>query len=250
MKAIAWLILSLFLVLSADLATPAAARPAHTSCVGDLLDQTVAGDLVVPAREACVLVNVTVLGNVRVHEQSGFQAVESRIDGSITGARFEHVVLRDAAVGGPIRLVDGVTAEFELSLLEGPVRLIGQHDARLLESRVTDSLVMRGSSEVALLCGTTVEGDARFSEHEGGLFIGDHPFYPGFCSANEVGGNLRVHHNQSDTIVAATTVGEDLICAANDPAPAVYGNQVGGEARGQCGEGETVDVAELGDVEE
>lgn len=249
MKAIAWLVLSLTLFLTAGLAAPAAARPTHTTCDGDLLNQTVPGDLVVLAGEACVLVNVTVRGSVLVHERSGFQAIESRVDGSITGAHFEHVALRDSSVGGRIRLSNGVTAEFERSRAEGNVRLIDQHDARLLGSRVTGNLVMRGSREVAMLCGTIVEGDARFAEQHGGLFIGDAPIMPGLCSANEVQGNLRVHHNQSDTVVANTTVGRNLVCAANEPAPVVYGNEVSGRARGQCGDGAAVDVTELGDIE-
>jgi hypothetical protein len=249
MKATAWLILSLTLFLTAGLATPAAARPTHVSCVGDLIDQTVVGDLIVPASEACVLINVTVRGNVRVGERSGLQVIESRVEGGVSGARFEHVSFRDASVGGRIQLSDGVTTEFERSRAEGNVRLIGLHDARLLTTRVQGNLVMRASREVAMLCGTTVEGDARLAEHRGGLFIGDAPIFPGLCSANEVWGTLRVHHNQSDTVVANTTVGRNLICAANEPEPVVYGNQVGGKARGQCGDGEAVDVAELGDIE-
>lgn len=247
MKAITWLILSLTLFFGSGIAAPVEARQARTSCVGDLSNQTILGDLSVPAGEACVLINVTVRGNVRVHERSGLQAIASRVDGSVSGSGFEHVSFQDASVGGRVRLTDGVTAEFAQSLLEASVRLIGQHDVRLLESRVTGNLVMRGSREVAMLCGTIVEGDARFAEHRGGLLIGDAPLLPGVCSANEVWGSLRVHHNQSDTIIAFTTIGRNLVCAANEPAPALYGNTIGGTARGQCGDGAAVDAAELGD---
>jgi hypothetical protein len=50
-------------------------------------------------------------------------------------------------------------------------------------------------------------------------------------------------------MVANNTVGRNLVCAANDPAPVVYGNQVGGRVRGQCGAGEPVSATELGDGE-
>ncbi len=250
MKATAWLILSLTLFLTVGIAAPLEARPARTNCVGDLSDQIILGDLIVPASEACVLINVTVRGNVRVGERSGLQVIESRVEGGVSGARFEHVSFRDASVGGRIQLSDGVTTEFERSRAEGNVRLIGLHDARLLTTRVQGNLVMRASREVAMLCGTTVEGDARLAEHRGGLLIGDAPIFPGLCSANEVWGTIRVHHNQSDTVIAFTTIGRNLICAANEPAPAVYGNTVGGTARGQCGDGEVVGAAELGNLEE
>jgi hypothetical protein len=59
---------------------------------------------------------------------------------------------------------------------------------------------------------------------------------------------LRVHRNLQEITVANNTVGGKLICAANTPAPVVYGNQVRGAARGQCGAGEPVDTSEIGDV--
>jgi hypothetical protein len=198
----------------------------------------------------CALDNVTALGDVRVHERATFGAYASRIAGTLAGSGFERVTIRDSSVGGRIRLTGGATVELERTTTSRDAHLVDQIDARVLQSRVTGDLVVRGSREVALLCGTTVEGDARFAEHRGGLLIGDDPTFPGFCSANEVWGNLRVHHNQSDTIVANTSVGQNLVCAANDPAPAVYENQVGGKARGQCGLNETVDIAELDDGED
>lgn len=247
MKLITWLIVSLTLFIATGVADSVEARPARTACVGDLSDQTIDGDLIVPARETCTLINVTVRGSVRVDERSGLEVIASRIDGGVTGARFERVSFRDAAVGGPIRLTGGNSAVLERTSVAGATRLVEQVDVRVLESRVQGNLVMLGSREVAMLCGATVEGDARFAEHRGGLLIGDAPILPGFCSANEVWGNLRVHHNQSDTIIANTAVGRNLVCTANDPAPAVYGNTVGGAARGQCGDGAPVDAVELDD---
>jgi hypothetical protein len=238
MNLIKWLMLTLTLILSAGLAAPVAASPAHTRCVGELSNQTIAGDLIVPEGERCELINVTILGDVRVNQRSSLEVIESRIEGSLTGSRFERVSLRDASVGGSVRLTGGSSAELERATVGGDARLVEQVDARVLQSRVTGDLVVRGTGEVALFCGSTVEGDARFSDHRGGLLIGDDPYFAGICGANEVRGNLRVQHNSSDTIVANTSVGQNLVCTANDPAPIVYGNQVAGSARGQCGDGE------------
>ena len=249
MKTMQRLMLSLSLLVVLGLAPPLSAHPARTNCTGALSNSTIHGDLVVPDGEHCELFDVTVRGQVRVNHRSTLEVIESRIEGSLTGSRFERVSLRDAGVGESVRLNGGVSTELERSTVAGAIRLVDQLDARVLQSRVSGDLVVRGTREVALLCGTTVEGNARFAGHRGGLLIGDDPTAPSYCSANQVWGHLRVHHNQSDTIVANTTVGRNLVCAANEPAPAVYGNQVRGTARGQCGAGEPVDARELDDAQ-
>lgn len=246
MNTLKWLVLSLTLALSMGLVAPAEAHPARTICRGELDNQHIAGDLIVPAGETCQLINVTVLGDVRVNQRAGLEAIASRIEGALIGAGFERVGLRATSIGGRVRLAGGASASLEQTLVEGPVRLVDQVDARVLQSRVTGDLVLRGTREVALLCGTTVEGHARLADHRGGLLIGDAPDFPGLCQTNAIRGSLLVHHNRSTTIVANTTVGRNLVCAANDPAPTVYGNQVGGNARGQCGAGEPVATDELG----
>jgi hypothetical protein len=241
-KVIIWLILGI--MLSVSFAAPASARSASTRCVEALSNQTISGNLIVPAGEQCALINSTILGDIRVEQRATLEVIGSRINGTLTGSRFELVTLRDASVNGRVRLTGGSAVELERSTAGGDVRIVDQVDVRVLQSRVTGRLVVRDAA-VTLLCGSTVEGDARFADHRGGLLIGDVPPFLPPCSANEVWGNLRVHHNASETIIANTTVGRNLICAANDPAPLVYGNQVGGKARGQCGLNEPVDITEL-----
>lgn len=246
MNARKWIVLGLALSLALGFAGHVSARPAPVYCTAELSNLTIAGDLIVPEGEQCQLFGVTVLADVQTSQRSSLEVIESRIAGTLTGSHFERVSLRDSSVGGRVRLTGGSSAELERARIEGDLGLIGQVDARVLRSLVAGDLVVRGTGEVALLCGSAVEGDARFADHRGGLLIGDDPFAPGYCSANEVRGNLRVHHNTSDTVVANTAVGQNLICTANSPAPLVYGNQVSGKSRGQCGAGEPVEIAELG----
>jgi hypothetical protein len=246
MKTITWLMLSLTFILSAGLVAPAAARIVRTSCVGELANLTVRGDLIVPEGEQCQLIHVTVRGNVRVNERATLEVIESRINAALTGAHFERVSLQDSSVGQRVRLIGGVSVELVRTTIEDGARLVDQIDARVLQSRVTGPLVVRGTREVALVCGSTVEGDARFTDNRGGLLIGGDP---ALCAANEVQGHLRLHHNQSETTVAHNTIGQNLVCAANDPAPTAFDNQVGGTTRGQCGTNEPVDATELTDSE-
>ncbi|NJO83949.1 MAG: hypothetical protein HC828_14950 [Blastochloris sp.] len=76
-----------------------------------------------------------------------------------------------------------------------------------------------------------MEHDARFVNNHGWIAVGGDLTT---CAANEVRGSLRVKHNQQTITVANNTVGHDLVCVANEPAPTVYDNHVGGASRGQC----------------
>jgi hypothetical protein len=244
MNIIRGLALALLLAIVALAATPAQAGPARTVCADVLSNVVVPGDLLVPEGVYCELNNVTVKGDARIHQRSTLAVYDSRIDGDITGSRFELVTVENSSVGGRIQLKSGVSTWIEGSTVEGDVRFSDGHDARVLGSEVLGDLTIRGTHEQVQFCGATVGGDARFASNEGWVFLGG-----GLegCSANEVRGTMRVHNNLQDTTVANNTVGRDLVCAANEPAPTVYDNQVSGRARGQCGAGEVVAASELGD---
>jgi hypothetical protein len=246
MNIIRGLTLALLLAIAALAATPAQAGPARTLCTDVLNDTVVPGDLLVPEGVYCELNNVTVQGDARIQRRSTLAIHDSRVDGDITGSRFELVLLRNATVGGHVRLTSGVSTWIEEgTTVEGDVRFSDGHDARVLGSEVLGDLTIRGTHEQVQFCGATVGGDARFASNEGWVFLGG-----GLegCAPNEVRGTMRVHHNLQETTVANNTVGRDLVCAANEPAPTVYDNRVSGRARGQCGAGEAVAADELGEA--
>ena len=200
-----------------------------------------------PERVYCELNRVTVRGDAWVLEQSTFAVHESRIEGSITGMRFEGVHLHNTGVGAGMRLSGGVSVWIEDSTSEESVRLSDNLDTRVLRSQVTGDLIVRRAEDQVQFCGAMVGGDARFADNHGWVQIGGDLAN---CPANEVRGNLRVHHNEQQITVANNAVGQNLVCAANKPAPMVYANEVDGTARGQCGAGEAVDAGELGDTDE
>ena len=246
MNIMRWLILSLTLFLSAGLAAPVSASQASISCAGELSSLTIPGDLIVPEGEYCELNSVTVLGDAQVGRRSTLAVYGGRIAGALSGSSFELVLLQGASVGGRIHLTGGVSAWLEHATVAGDTRITDIVDTRVLQAQVAGDLVARGGREQVQFCGTIVEGDARFAGNVGWVQIGGDL---ATCAANKVQGNLQVHHNRLGITVANNTVGRNLVCAANDPAPVVYGNQVGGRARGQCGTGGPVSVTELGDGE-
>ena len=231
MKYTRWLILAALAALSVALAPPAAAGRAQTSCHGIIADMTIVGDVVVPERVYCELDNVTVLGHLRVAERSTAALYDSRLAGGIAGVRFEAVLLQNSSAGGDLQLTGGVTAWIEGATVAGDVRLVDNLDTRLNGARLERSLTVLRSRSQVQFCGVSVGGDARFAGNEGWVTIGGDS---ATCAANQVGGTLRVQRNLQETTVANNTVGGDLICAANAPAPLVFGNQVRGATRGQC----------------
>ncbi|NTU81574.1 MAG: hypothetical protein HGA45_19695 [Chloroflexales bacterium] len=246
MKITMQLLLAALLMLSFVIVTPAAARPAPVFCDAVLTDIVIRGDLLVPERSHCELNNVTVLGDVRMRDGAGFTPYDSRIAGSITGAQFELLHLLNSTVEGDIRLRGGVRAELARATVTGDVWLNDLYEAVLLESRVRGALMARGTNGQVQLCGSTVEGDASVVGNSGWIMVGGDL---ATCATNAVHGTLRVHHNQQAITVANNTVGQNLICAANDPAPTVFANQVRGKTRGQCGGNEPMDAQELAETE-
>ncbi|NJO83759.1 MAG: hypothetical protein HC828_13800 [Blastochloris sp.] len=163
---------------------------------------------------------------------------------ALSGDGFELALLQNASVGKRIRLEQGVSAWLEGATITGDIRISDVVDTRILEARLAGDLVVRSGREVVLFCGSTVAGDARFAANKSWVGIGDGSTT---CRGNDVRGSIRAHHNLGGVTVANNTVGRNLVCAANDPAPEVSGNRVGGKARGQCGAGETVNTSELSD---
>jgi hypothetical protein len=246
MKFIQRLALAILFVLSATVATPASAHSRSTICTSVLTTTTIPSDLVVPEGVYCELNNTTVQGNIQIGQRSTLALYESRIEGTITGTRFELVTLQNTAVGKDIRLSSGVSIWLEGATIEGDVHLNDGLDTRVLQSQVSGDLLVRRSSQQVQFCGTTVNGDARFADNEGWVNVGGDL---SSCAANTVRGTLRVHHNQQAITVANNAVGRDLVCTANDPAPVAYKNQVAGRTRGQCGVDQAVYLVELGQGE-
>lgn len=246
MKTIVWHILAALFTLSFAAVSPAAARPAPTRCSNVLSNTVIRGDLLVPERSHCELNGVTVRGDVRLGAGAGFTPYDSRIEGTIAGAEFELLHMLNTNVAGGIRMHSGVRVEIDNATVAGDIRLSDTLDSRVVHTEVRGSLVIRGAREQVQFCGSTVGGNARFADNDGWVSVGGEL---ASCAANVVRGHLRVHHNQQQITIANNAVGRNLVCAANEPAPTVFANQVTGKARGQCGAGEMVDADEIGGAE-
>jgi hypothetical protein len=231
MKALRWLVLSLTLILSAGFAAPASAQPAPTRCTSFIFNRTIAGDLLVPQFARCELDEVIVQGDIVVRQGATFLAYNSRFKGTLTSNGFDQVLIEDTRIGGPVHLTNGISTRFGRVVIEDDTRLNDNYIMRVLDTKVAGDLVVRGAGEQLYFCGSAVGGNAWFAHNKAYTLLGGE--FPD-CAANNVRGDMHVHYNQQQITVANNTVGRNLVCTANDPAPSVYDNQVGGAARGQC----------------
>ncbi|MEK8226662.1 hypothetical protein NKG05_12060 [Oerskovia sp. M15] len=76
-----------------------AAYAASTDCTTELDDTIIAGDLVVPAGENCVLGGTTVQGSITVGEDAWLDATEAVIEGDVVATDAYGVLIDGASVG-------------------------------------------------------------------------------------------------------------------------------------------------------
>src|SRR5579864_7640973 len=155
------------------------------------------GNVVVPTRASCTLSAVSVSGNVRVAQGAAL------------------------TVMGPAP-----------SLIAGNIQ--AEHCQSVL---LTGSVALQGNLEIQHCTATSgfvgpgiqISGDFECHDNAG----------PCVADQGSVGGNLHIHNNTSASAadISLTTVGGNLDCDQNDPAPThiVGTNKIIGNALGQCG---------------
>ncbi len=79
------------------------AQAASTDCTTDLGDQTIAGDLVVPAGADCVLAGATVEGSITVGADAWLDATSVTVGGDVVATDAFGVLLVGRRVDGDVR---------------------------------------------------------------------------------------------------------------------------------------------------
>jgi hypothetical protein len=227
------------------LTTPTPALAA-TECRDETItNQTIRGNLVVPAGASCglgegttVTGNVTVEadahlgvsdafigGNVNVGAGATLHSFGSTIDGNVRGEGFSGVILGSslnfderAVVNGNVTLTGGTgEVEFYHLRVDGRVAI---RDSTLHYVRIFNTQVIRG---------LTVEGNNLAGSMD--------------ITANTIGGSLQFTNNVNEVSspsITGNTIRGSLSCEGNDPAPVVLNNTVDGRTTGQCADAEAV----------
>jgi hypothetical protein len=213
--------------------TVPAARAGDTTCTMTISNGTINGNLVVPAGNSCTLANVTVTGNVQVGkgatlivEPNPGQTVT--IGGNVQAARCQSVELLPLSTGA-----NSVGGNVQIQNCTGRS---GYNNVQGVGSVTISGNFACGSNSASCtaLFGS-VRGNVQVNNNSGGSNEG------ALVVRNNGGGNVQVNNNSGSiaAAVAGNTIGGNLQCAGNTPAPPGVSdggvpNTVAGNKQGQC----------------
>jgi len=219
-------------VATATVVAPAA-HAADVECTGDLGDQTISGDLVVPGGADCVLGGATVEGDVVVDPDGWLDATSVTVGGDVVATDAYGVLLDGTSVAGDVSAYSEGTRSGFLYLNDltvGGDVAAGGIDVEIADSTVKGSLLTQEASYVDLLR-TSVRGDATLDGSAYGVTV----------AGAVVGGTLTVSNGARDLLVGATAAGEadewgnavagDLVLTDNSGNLRVAGTAVQGTIR-------------------
>jgi hypothetical protein len=179
-------------------------------------------EVVVPENAACTLIDVTVAGDVKVASNAFLEARNTTIGGNVRGNQALTVFLDTGTTVGRSVKADRTTQVFIFNVAVG-----GEVD-------------IEGTTEVAQVCGTTVQrGDLEIERSGTDLLVGDPQAKS--CAGNTVGGDLEIERNFTDVefVVRGNTVGGDLEVERNaGPVEKFVQDNVGGDEL-ECERNET-----------
>jgi hypothetical protein len=216
-------------VLAFLLAAVPVANAQNTQCTGTISDgSTINGSLVVPADATCSLLNVTVEGNVQVGtgatlSVSPLTGQTVTIDGNIVANGCKSVVL------GFVEGTPGVIS------VEGNVNIQNCTDGVGYNGSITISgnFVCANNHPFCITDGGVVHGNLTVKSNNIAPFAGAAAEVVG----NQVSGNVDISDNISNAAspsVFTNTIGGNLRCFDNSPAPHGSDNTVSGQKLGQC----------------
>jgi hypothetical protein len=178
------------------------ARAAHTNCIGSVTGATIDGDVFVPKGASCTLADVTVDGNVLVFKRASLTVNGGTITGNVHASNCVFVKLSPDS--------SNVTPT-----VNGTVHI----------SHCTNSSAVPGSGVTA---GGEIDGSFICNNNRDSCEVID----------ATVGNNVQVNHilSSTESVISASTIGGNLECEANKPAPTASGapNTVTGHKEGQC----------------
>ena len=221
------------LLMSAALVVllPSTAEADDTPCTGTMTGGTF-DNVVVPPGATCVLIEVTVLGNVKALEDSRLRIDFSNIGGNVEGDKADVVQIFVTDVRGQISIKEGGPAV-------GPdpnFQVCGfGMDFTTCEVAIVFGNVFFGGIQVEKMVGSVLIAGVRVRENvkvEANV-VAAHEIL--FLQNNRVQGNVEVFKNTGDgnKQVLGNSVQQSLQCFENDPPFFAAGN-IAGNAQGQC----------------
>lgn len=201
-------------------AEPAAAA---RTCSGSLKNTTVSGDLYVPAGSTCTAYGVDVHGSIQVARGATLRFSTGDVDGNVQGESAPHTVsVYNSTVEGDVQSKSARYVKVQGSVIDGNVQtertVEGQH---VVTSRVGGDIQSKYTN--TRVDKNRVGGNVQHT-------VGRHLS----LRSNVIGGDAQVEKNRYWQRIYGNTIGGNLDCKENSPAPVGSGNRVYGSKTGQC----------------
>jgi hypothetical protein len=148
--------------------------------------------------------NVELDGNLNIAVRC--QLTGTEVNGNVRLFAGGSLVARDATILGNLEGNRANFVDIEDSFIEGNLRL---------EEFVGDESTIQNSD---------IHGNATLSSNRSRLEMLN----------NDLDGSLKVTHNTGGVVIAGNSIGRNLDCNGNKPAPVGFGNRVDGDTKGQC----------------
>ncbi|WP_454042400.1 hypothetical protein [Cellulosimicrobium sp. Marseille-Q8652] len=245
---------ALLALATATVVAPAA-HAADVECTGDLGDQTISGDLVVPGGVDCVLGGATVEGDVVVNPDGWLDATSVTVGGDVVATdaygvsldgtsvagdvsaysadtRVGFLYLNDLTVGGDVA-AGGVDVEINDSTLSGTLLTQEASYVDLLRTSVHGDATLDGSAYGVSVAGAVVGGTLTVSNGQRDLLVGATADGEADEWGNAVAGDLVLTDNAGNLRVAGTAVQGSIRTSGNDPAAAFGPGNTAGAVEGE-----------------
>ena len=164
-----------------------------------------------------------VTGNLRVKKGASCTLTDSSVDGNVS------------VDGGGSLTLNGVTVGGNVGTQGSPVSLVqdATGSPTIVDGNVEIANTPAGPANV--ICGAMIDGNLNVHNNNATSWIG----VGGTCTTgNSIGGNAQVSNNKvsggPSAVVGGNTIGKNLNCNGNNPAPTGGGNTVSGNNNGQC----------------
>ena len=144
----------------AALFTSPSAHAASTICTGTIEQQTITGNVIVPAGATCILLDVEVSGSVFVQRsgwlilgamcgpEAPFDCEGTTVSGNVVGSRARLVSLEFSGVAGNVVVQNADSVGFYRSAVAGSLILIGNREVFFQGSSIAGNVVCRNNSLV------------------------------------------------------------------------------------------------------
>lgn len=199
------------------------AEAADRTCRSTLSAITVSGDVHVPAGASCNLDKVVVRGNVLLGKGSSVRIYGKGVFGNVQGESAPaNIVIHNTRIYGDVQAKLARSVRITRANVGGNVQSErGAYELYIANASVTGDVQTK--YQPLRVESTRVGGNIQ---HEEGK--------KSFIVRNRVSGDVQVFKNRLEQRVSFNTIGGNLQCKENSPAPVGGSNAVSGSKEDQC----------------